>query len=91
MLPYLLSIYLKVHGIQVDTSFSSKVDTVFPNDTISVIVVDSEIAIRDITFKLKGIADERYSTPTELLASELFRYDYGRVIGSPTYRHKEAV
>lgn len=91
MLPYLLSIYLKVHGIQVDTSIADRVNTVFPNDTISIIVVDSEIAIRDITFKLKGIADERYSTPTELLASELFKHDYGRVIGSPTYRHKEAV
>lgn len=78
-------------GIEVDSSFGGGVNAVYPNGTISVIVIDSEIDIGDFTHKIKGIAYERYSTPAELLAHELLGHGYGRVIVSPTYKHEDAV
>jgi hypothetical protein len=78
-------------GLEVDKQAGGGVNTSYLGGTLTVVVMDSKADIGDFTYAPNGVQYPRHSTPAELLAHELLGHGYGRVIGSSTYGHEDAV
>ncbi|QAR30263.1 hypothetical protein EQP59_02255 [Ornithobacterium rhinotracheale] len=78
-------------GEYADNHYGGGVNTSYRNGTLSVILLNSKIDIGDFTYAPNNVNYARFSTPAELLSHELLGHGYGRVIGSPTYRHEDAI
>ncbi|MBL1223359.1 hypothetical protein JET18_21135 [Chryseobacterium sp. L7] len=87
-----LGLQPKTKGLQADNDYGGGVNTIYPGGgTLTVVVMDSKADIGDFTYAPNGVQYPRHSTPAELLAHELLGHGYGRVIGSSTYGHEDAV
>jgi hypothetical protein len=86
-----LGLAAKTKGLYADNQYGGGVNTSYLGGTLTVVVMDSKADIGDFTYAPNGVQYERYSTPAELLAHELLGHGYGRIIGSATYRHEDAV
>ncbi|SIS49677.1 hypothetical protein SAMN05421639_1072 [Chryseobacterium shigense] len=78
-------------GLEIDKQAGGGVNTSYLGGTLTVVVMDSKADIGDFTYAPNGVQYPRHSTPAELLAHELLGHGYGRIIGSSTYRHEDAI